>query len=112
MTRRTNGGLAPRRWQRDPQAERELLALESQPLDHAIFDQRPRLEGFRGGTPEGGVRGVAGLGDESPVGIDDGHVDAVAGFENRPPVQLNEHPTPITRNAELGTRNRLLGSTM
>src|SRR4051812_3794996 len=70
--------------------QREVLPREPESLHDAVFDERHCLERLRRGPPERPVFGIAGLSNEAPSGIDDGHVDVVAGLQHRPPVQLNE----------------------
>ncbi len=66
--------------------QRQVLAVQPESFDHAVFHQRPRLKRLGGGTPEGHVRGIARLGNQLPTGIHDGDMDPVAGFEKGSPI--------------------------
>ena len=70
--------------------QREVLPREPESLHDAVFDERHCLERLRRGPPERPVFGIAGLCDDLALSVHNRDVDAVAGLQHRPPVQLNE----------------------
>src|SRR5829696_5366640 len=63
-------------------AERQLLAGKCKPLDAAGLDEGQRLEHLDRRADEAVMRGIAGTGNQSLIGVRDRHMNAMHGLDD------------------------------